>query len=197
MSGKRLFVLNGHPAETSLNRALAQKYADDAWNAGHEVRITHLHDLQFDPDYEFGGYSKHKPLEADLEQVVENLEWAEHVIVVTPMWWGGMPAKLKGVFDRALLPGRAFDTRNTNFIGLPAPLLAGRSARVIVTADTPRAFLSLAYRGAMLWQLRVQILKFVGFNPVRVTYFSGASHPKDSRVKRWFATVGKLGAAAS
>ncbi|MDN3719732.1 NAD(P)H-dependent oxidoreductase [Roseibium salinum] len=34
--------------------------------------------------------------------------WCEHFVVVHPLWWGGLPAKLKGVFDRILLPGMAF-----------------------------------------------------------------------------------------
>ena len=44
-----------------------------------------------------------------------------------------MPAKLKGLFDRALLPGRAFDTRDTDWMGMPTPMLSGRTGRVIVT----------------------------------------------------------------
>ena len=56
MEPKRIYVLNGHPAAQSLNRTLAESYADAARAAGHDVRMTHLHDLDFDPDYGFGGY---------------------------------------------------------------------------------------------------------------------------------------------
>ena len=70
MTAKRIFILNGHPAVSSLNRTLAEAYADAARDAGHDVRITHLHDLEFDLDFEFGGYDHVKPLEAPLEQVL-------------------------------------------------------------------------------------------------------------------------------
>ena len=63
MTSKRIFVLNGHPAATSLTRTMAQTYAAAAQKAGHEVRITHLHDIDFDMDYGFAGYAQHKPLE--------------------------------------------------------------------------------------------------------------------------------------
>ena len=69
MAHKRIFILNGHPAENSLNRTLAESYAQAAQAAGHEVRVTHLHDISFDPDFGFGGYKELKPLEAELEQV--------------------------------------------------------------------------------------------------------------------------------
>ena len=80
MTAKRIYVLNGHPAESSLNRTLAESYAQAARDAGHDVRLTHLHDLQFDPDYEYGGYKNQKPLEQGLEQVLENIEWSQHMV---------------------------------------------------------------------------------------------------------------------
>ncbi len=51
MQTKRIFILDGHPAGASLSRALAEKYADEARNAGHAVRLTHLHELAFDSDF--------------------------------------------------------------------------------------------------------------------------------------------------
>ena len=127
MTSKRIFILNGHPAETSLNRTLAEAYAEAARAAGHDVRVTHLTDLDFDPDYGFGGYTNKKPLEDGLEKVLTDIEWSEHMVLTTPMWWGGLPAKLKGLFDRALLPGRAFNTRETDWMGMPRPMLTGRT----------------------------------------------------------------------
>ncbi len=155
-----------------------------------------MNDLTFDADYEFAGYSKAKPLEPALEQVMQDIEWSEHVVVATPMWWGGMPAKLKGLFDRVLLPGRAFDTRNTK-MGLPAPLLGGRTGRVILMSDTPPWFFRLFYRNAMMVQLRGQVLGFVGIKPLKITHFTGASHPKAGSVDRWLRKVARIGAQAA
>ncbi len=197
MTKKRIFILNGHPAETSLNRTLAESYAEAASKAGHEVRIKHLHDLSFDPDYGFGGYENHKPLEAELEKVLEDIEWSEHIVLTTPMWWGSLPAKLKGLFDRAFLPGRTFNTRETNWAGLPMPMLTGRTGRVIMTADTPLWFMKWIYHSAMIRQLRDQILGFVGIKPTKFTYLSGASHPKPETVKSWINKVQKIGAGAA
>lgn len=194
---KRIFILNGHPAAQSLSRSLAEAYAGAARAAGHEVRTTHLHDLEFDADFEFGGYRAIKPLEPGLEATLADLEWAEHVVVLSPMWWGGLPGKLKGLFDRILLPGRAFDTRNLNAMGMPSPMLTGRSGRVIVTSDTPGWFLRFAYANAMLRQLRDQILGFIGIKPAKITYFAGASHPKEGLVERWMDQVARIGRAAA
>lgn len=197
MTAKRIFILNGHPAAHSLNRTLAEAYADAARDAGHDVRITHLHDLAFDVDFEFGGYDHVKPLETPLEEVLADIAWSEHVVLTTPMWWGGLPAKLKGLFDRALLPGRAFNTRKTDWMGMPTPMLTGRTGRVIVTSDTPGWFMRWVYHNAMLRQLRDQILGFIGIKPARITLFSGASHPKPGAVERWLREVQGFAATAA
>ncbi|MEM8577297.1 MAG: NAD(P)H-dependent oxidoreductase [Pseudomonadota bacterium] len=198
MTPKRIFVLNGHPGETSLCRTLAEAYADGARAAGHEVRVTHLHDLDFDMDYGLGGYTNRKPLEPCLDtDVIAQMEWCEHMVTVAPMWWGGLPAKLKGLFDRALLPGRAFDTRNTNLVGMPKPLLTGRTARVIMTSDSPSWFMRLMYGNAIVRQLRGQIFGFIGFARTRVTWLSGASHPAEALVEKWQGRSAALGHAAA
>ncbi len=197
MNPKRIYILNGHPAENSLNRTLAEVYCEAAREAGHEVRLTHLHDLTFDPDYGFGGYENQKPLEAVLEKVLEDIEWSEHMVLTTPMWWGGLPAKLKGLFDRAFLPGRTFNTRETDWMGMPTPMLSGRTGRVIMTSDTPGWFMRWVYHNAMLRQLRNQILGFVGIKPARITHFSGASQPKPGTIERWINKVQEFGIAAA
>jgi len=189
MTKRRIFILNGHPAKTSLNRTLAEEYAAAARDAGHEVRISHLNDLSFDPDHGFGGYSELKPLEPALETVSDDIEWAEHVVLTTPMWWGGPPAKLKGLIDRAFVPGRFFDTRKVDWKGMPQPMLTGRTGRMIVTTDTPMWFMRFVYHSAMLRQLRDQVFGFVGIKPARITYFSDTSHPKPGSVDRMIANV--------
>ena len=111
MTPKRIFILDGHPAETSLSRTFAEVYATRARAAGHEVRMAHLHDMVFDMDFGQGGYDNWKPLEPVLDGVLSDIEWANHVVLAVPMWWGGLPAKLKGLIDRTFLPGRTIDTR--------------------------------------------------------------------------------------
>lgn len=194
---KRIFILNGHPADTSISRQLAETYANAAVENGHDIRIQHLPDLQFDADFGFGGYSETKPLEPSLESFLDNLKWAEHIVLVTPMWWGGLPAKLKGLIDRTFLPGQTFDTRNKTKTGFPMPMLSGRTARLILTSDTPWWLMLFGYCNALLHQLRKQVFGFVGISPMRVSHFVGASHPKPKQIEWWTKRTRDLGHAAA
>jgi NAD(P)H dehydrogenase (quinone) len=147
MTQKRIFILNGHPAENSLSKSIAETYLQEARNEGHDVRISHLSQMSFDPNHAFAGYKQHKDLEPDLSALRKDIDWAQHIVLITPMWWGGMPAKLKGIFDRTFLPGWAFDTR-TSKLGMPLPMLTDRTARIFVTSDTPGFFFWLLYQNA-------------------------------------------------
>lgn len=190
---ERIYILNGHPGPSSITRQALDRYASKAREAGHEVRLHQLHDLSFDPDRGKAGYHNAKPLEPVLEEALNNLEWCSHFVLAFPLWWGGFPAKLKGWLDRVLENGRTFTTERTTPLGLPAPLLKGRSARVLITSDTPRSFMRLAYGDAVMRQLKGQILGFVGFKPVKITFFAPASDPKPGAVDALLSQMDQLG----
>jgi len=197
MSSRNIIVLNGHPGATSLSKSLCQAYIGAAQAQGHVVRYHDLSEMSFDLDYGQSGYHNPKPLEPALEAFLADLEWAGHVVLATPLWWGGIPAKLKGLFDRALLPGRAFDTRNTNLMGLPKPMLTGKTARVLLTSDTPPLFLRLFYGNAIKKFVSRQILGFVGIKPTRFSSFAPASEATEATVKTWSRQVAGLGEKAA
>ena len=117
--------------------------------------------------------------------------------MAAPLWWGAVPAKLKGLFDRALLPGRTFDTRNTNFVGIPAPLLTGKTARVLLTSDTPALLLWMFYGNAVKKFISRQILGFVGIKPTRFTTFAPATGAPETKVQSWLNQARVLGGKAA
>lgn len=103
-----------------------------------------------------------------------------------------MGAKTKGLFDRTLLPGYAFDPRQKSK-GLPKTLLAGRPARFILTSDTPGWAFSLLYRGALKHHVQRQALSHVGIRPTRFTHFSPVEHSTDAIRAGWLETMRALG----
>jgi NAD(P)H dehydrogenase (quinone) len=108
------------------------------------------------------------------------------------MWWGGLPAKLKGLIDRTFLPGWAFDSRQRTKTGMPLPLLTDKTARAFVNSDTPDLFFGLLYRKALLRQIKGQIFEFSGIKPARITHFAPASHADERKVGPWLSTVRTL-----
>jgi putative NADPH-quinone reductase len=166
--GKRILVILGHPSSNSFCAALAERYAQSALRAGHEVRQLFLGTMDFDPVLR-DGYQQVQPLEADLRQAQADILWAQHLTLVYPIWWGGIPALLKGFFDRVFLPGFAFKYREGK--AFPDKLLRGRSAHLLVTMDTPPWYYRWVYRMPGLHQVRKTTLAFCGIEPRRTLTF--------------------------
>jgi NAD(P)H dehydrogenase (quinone) len=57
------------------------------------VRIANLNDLAFDDDFGQGNYENCKPLEPDLQRVLSDLEWSDHLVLTTPMWGAACPRR--------------------------------------------------------------------------------------------------------
>ena len=109
----RIFLWVGHPAEDSLSHALMGAYEQGAQSAGAEIRRMNIFDMDFDPNLA-NAYRQIQTLEPALQAWQENLKWCSHTCWAYPMWWGTMPAKMKGALDRALLPGFGFSYRDNN-----------------------------------------------------------------------------------
>lgn len=168
----RLLVLDGHPGKSTLSQALAEAVRDGASATGKDVRLLRLSQMVFDPNLAEGyrglgeGSGGEQPLEADLAVAQEAISWCDELVIVHPLWWGSAPAKLKGFFDRVLLPGFAF--RHVKGKDFPEKLLAGKTATVLITSDTPGWYLKWVYGNGWVRTLRKQILQYCGFGKVRV-----------------------------
>ncbi|MEM6534750.1 MAG: NAD(P)H-dependent oxidoreductase [Pseudomonadota bacterium] len=189
----RLFVLVGHPRESSLSHGLADAYIRGAQAEGAEVRRMNLHDMAFDPDLT-DGYLKRKDHEPAITEFLEHTMWADHLAWFHPLWWGGMPGKMQGLIDRAFLPGIAFAYHKDD------PwwdrLLAGRTADVFVTADTPGFFIKWIYRNPHKNRITKQILEFTGVKVTGYSYFSAAKTAKEAKIQAWMRKAYNRGADA-
>lgn len=187
---KKIFIFVGNPDNDSLSVLLADAYAASAVRAGHEVRITKLADMKFDPTLH-KGYKVVQPYEPDLVKFQTDVKWSEHFVTFFPIWWSDMPALMKGLIDRAWMPGFAFNMRKGLIPGW-IRRLKGRSARVIVTSDSAPFLLWFLFGGNINNYVR-GVLRFSGFAPVRKTWFSGMNKMTPKKVTSFIKKMEKLG----
>ena len=185
-----VLVIDAHPNPESLCAALARRYADAARQAGASVTLLSLRELAFDLVLH-QGYRGQQPLEPDLQRAQRLVEASAHLCLVTPLWWGSVPALLKGFFARTLQRGWAYRYQDN---GNPLGLLAGRSARVLLTTDSPGWYLRLLQGDPTVKQLVRSTLRFCGFKPVRVTRF-GPVHGSTAQTRDgWLARAAAVAA---
>ena len=162
----KTLIIVGHPDKNSLCHSLADSYEKGAREKGGEVARINLGEIKFDPILR-QGYRKVQTLEPDLIEAQHKIKWANHIVILFPVWWSAPPALLKGFIDRVFLPGFAFNY-NENSINIDK-LLTGRSARLIMTSDAPVWWLYFAYFHPALNMMKKALLEFCGVAPVSVT----------------------------
>ncbi|UJP09942.1 NAD(P)H-dependent oxidoreductase [Microbacterium sp. KUDC0406] len=178
-------VLDGHPDAHSLTAELARRYA-----AAHgDASLLALRDLDFDPHLRLG-YRERMPLEPDLADAKTALHEATNVVVVTPLWWGSVPAVLKGFFDRALLPQQEY--RYTP-AGLPVGMVGADRGRLLLLADTPWFFAPITGLPAQT-QVARNTMKLCGIRSVRTHRMLGIKTASAAKIEGWLERAARLGA---
>jgi NAD(P)H dehydrogenase (quinone) len=190
---KRVLVLAANPKGNSFINYLAEAYANSA-EENNDVQLLKISDMEFNLDLS-GGYAEEHPMEDSIKSFQMSLEWCEHLVIFTPIWWGAVPAKFKGLIDRTFLPGFAFQYEKGKSI--PKKLLKGKTARIVMTMDTPPWYYSLIQGAPAIKQLKTATLKFVGFNSIKSKMIGPIiSSTKESRSK-WVNEVSELGYTAN
>lgn len=189
--GKRILLIVGSPKRKSFYHLLAECYAQGARSKDHVVRELKLGELAFDPTLH-EGYEQSQVLEPDLLEAQRQIHWAEHLVFVYPVWWGGLPALLQGFFDRALQPGFAFRYRGTQDKGWEQ-LLGGRSADLLVCHDQPLSRLRFLKGPPAHRQMVRSVLGACGIATRRLEEFAPMRSSSEEQRQGWLRRAEQLG----
>ncbi|WP_321390845.1 NAD(P)H-dependent oxidoreductase [Emcibacter sp.] len=187
---KKILIIDGHPDPAEhLCHALAAAYAEGAKAGGHETRHIKVAMLDFPMLQSMEDYYKGEPCPS-IHAAQADITWADHMVIIFPLWLGGLPALFKGFLEQTLRPGFAYEEKQG---GWPGKKLKDKSARIVVTMGMP----ALAYRwffcAHSLKNLKRNILKFCGFSPVKDTLFGMVEAASDDKRKGWIEKMRKMG----
>lgn len=185
---KKILIINGHPNKESYNYALADAYKKGAELQNSTISQINIANLKFNPNLEFG-FSQE--LETDLLDAKEKIEQAEHIVWVFPIWWSSYPSLMKGFIDRVFLPDFAF--KYIEGKPLPEKLLKGKTARMIVTADTPYWYYKYIMKKPAINQLKKGTLEFSGIKPVKLSFISPIRNSSSEFREKWLTKIQEIG----
>ena len=138
-----LIVFN-HPYGGSFCGAILAAVERGLKTGGHKCRVINLDQDDFDPvmrskdllAFVGAGRAGEDALDALDDQVREykgHLEWAEHLVMIFPVWWMTTPAMTKGFIDKVIFPAIAYDMKDGRLVSR----LSLRKVTVITTMNTP------------------------------------------------------------
>ena len=192
---RRIAIIDGHPDPRSARfvHALADAYADGARAGGHEVAMLRLGSLDFPLLHSAEDFNGREP-PAAIRTCQSTLAWADHWVILYPLWLGAMPALLKGFFEQVMRPGFAFAAAKKR--GLPRKLLKGKSARIVVTMGMPALFYRWYFRAHSLKSLERNILAFCGVAPVHASVVGMVEGLSKAQREAWLEKLRGLGTKA-
>jgi len=186
---KKILIIQGHPDAESFCFKLGEIYKKAALTSAAEIKEIIIRELDFNPNLQFG-YRKRTELEPCLIEAQEKIRWAEHIVIIHPVWWGSVPALFKGFLDRVFLPGFFFKKRPGSIWW--DKLLTGKSARIIYTLDTPALFWLLSGKPSYI-ALKYITLGYCGIKPIHGTAIGIIRLSDEEKRKKWMKKVERIG----
>ncbi len=179
-----------HPEPRSLSGALRDDGLRTLRALGHDVRESDLYAMKWNPVAGAATPARaptRGELSPDIVAEQDKLTWADAVVVQFPLWWYGLPAILKGWFDRVFVKGfgygvRAEDGRTLRY---GEGRLAGKRAMVVLTAGAREP--AMGPRGVngsldeVLFPLHHGTLFYAGMSVLPPVAVYGADRVPDSR----------------
>lgn len=191
----RIAIIQGHPTQGGDHfcHALADAYGVGAQEAGHEVREIDVTRLQFSLLRSRTEWEK-EAAAPDISTAQEIIGWAEHLVIVYPLWLGTMPALLKAFLEQTFRPGFAMSTADEGKGW--SRKLGGKRARIVVTMGMPALIYRWYFGAHGLKSLEQGILAIVGIKPSRHTLIGSVEAISADKRRKWIKTMRELGRTA-
>lgn len=187
---QKILIIDGHPdpARAHLCHAIADAYVDGAMGAGKETRLISVAETPIEVLRTASDFAA-APTSAYALSAQADITWADHLVLVFPLWLGGAPALLRAFLEQ-VARGNFF--ASTEGPGIK-PKFKGKSARVIVTMGMPAFAYRLMFHAHGVRNIMQGVLGFAGFGPVRATMFGAVEAAKPHQQRARLEAVRVLG----
>lgn len=194
---KKVLVIYGHSRKESFVHSLGQSYADASKSKGNEIKEVYLVDLPLGQYLNFPHQpvnDREKAYPAEIQALHSDLLWADHIVFAFPTWWGLPPAIVKLYVDMAFAPKVAFRyLPMKNGIVRIEKLLKGKTARLLVTMDSPTWYYKYITKNAIGNSFKTNILGFCGVKTLGVNYFGSVKASNEATRVKWLTKASQLG----
>lgn len=190
-----LIVFN-HPYGGSFCGAILAAVERGLKTGGHKCRVINLDQDDFDPvmrskdllAFVGAGRAGEDALDAIDDQVreyKEHLEWAEHLVMIFPVWWMTTPAMTKGFIDKVIFPAIAYDMKDGRLVSR----LSLRKVTVITTMNTPADIYREVFGNPLEGSLIKGTFRQIGIENIEWTSLSEVKQVSRGQREAWLEEI--------
>ena len=195
---KTLIIYN-HPHEGSFCSAIREAVHSGLKKGGHPCKVINLDKDQFDPvmrgkdlkAFVMAGRMGEEGLDG-VDPIVlrymKKLHWAEHIVMIFPVWWMTMPAMMKGFVDKVIFPGVAYKMEDGKLVSTLSDL---RQVTVISTMNTPSDIYKDLFGNSLEGSLIKGTFNQIGIHDVRWISLNLVKQCGDERRWLWLDEIEK------
>ena len=192
----KFHIIIDHPWDGSFNYAVMRSFIEGIKENQNDFDVLDLNKEKFNPimsEEELAGYAQGKSLDPKIKEYQECLVRSDHLVLIFPVWWMVMPARLKGWMDKVLLPGFAFTTDQ-----VPKPLLNHISgATILTTTGVSDDLHRKENNNALDWVLCEGTLGFIGIKETKWLNFGETGFVSQAKHKEWLGFIKDYGSELS
>lgn len=177
----KVLIVYAHPEPKSFGHALLERSLHTLRSCGHEVAVSDLYAMDFNPvargadfserrfpdalqyDREQKQASRRHTFTADIREELDKLMACELLILQFPLWWFSVPAILKGWIDRVFVNGTVYGAGGRRF---DQGGLKERKAMLVFTTGCFPEMMEpdglLGHRDVILWHLQYGTFGYSG-----------------------------------
>lgn len=172
-------VLYAHPYSGSFNHAILEEVISALKEENRDYTLIDLYADNFNPALDAASlrlYSRGETADHLVKKYLDILMSSDSIIMIFPVWWGMMPAIVKGFFDKVMLAGTAYQYDATGNL-VPDKINLKRTL-IFTTSQAPEEL----FRPFFAEYLKSRTLDAVGFHNAEWYDCSETSHgPAENR----------------
>jgi len=136
----KFLIIYAHPDSEGFSSYCLQSIKNNLLKQKKDFEVLDLYSMNYDPVLKLDELytAGNRNISIENQKLQQKISEADKLIFIYPIWWGGMPAILKGFVDRIFTPGFAFKYRRDKFLKfIPDKLLNNKKIAIITSSGAP------------------------------------------------------------
>ena len=196
----RTLVVFNHPYDGSYCNAILQAVQKGLSDSNQPYDIIHLDHDGFDPVMSGSdllafakartqGVAALENLHPQVLDYARRLQDAEHLVLIFPIWWELMPARMKGFIDKLIFPGIAYEYTANGM--MRSTLKNLKRVTVISTMNTPGIIYKTIFGNAIRGSLMMGTFRKLGIKNAKWINLSRVKGVSREKREKWLADLQK------